>query len=64
MPVNFDNESIEFPCGKCGRKFKQTVGWLKRNKDITCPSCGTVNVLDSKKLTAGLDAVKKRLDKF
>jgi hypothetical protein len=61
MASMFGDQEIEFPCGgNYGRKFKKKVSWLERNKTLKCV-CGTVNELDSKKLTQGLRDVENKL---
>lgn len=58
-----DNEQMEISCGDCGRKIKKKIGWLKRNKQLTC-SCGAVTRLETKKLLDGARSAEKSLKDF
>lgn len=60
----FDNQSIEIPCGNCGRKVKKTVAWLKRNKKLVCAGCGIETTLETKKFLAGIKQVSDKLKRF
>lgn len=44
-----ENLEIEIPClgSSCSKKIKKTIGWMKRNTQLTCPSCQTVMDLQS-----------------
>lgn len=44
MTISLDNVSIDVPCPKCGKKLKQKIGRMKREKHITCPVCGRIAV--------------------
>lgn len=41
MDAFLDAAEISLPCGNCGGKIKKPVGWVKTNKEFTCPSCGS-----------------------
>jgi len=47
---NLANELGDFPiecaCGKCGRKFSESIRNLKANGHATCPGCGDTANLD------------------
>ena len=43
----FDRHVIEFSCPDCGQEHRQTIAWLKRNRDLAC-GCG--RRLDTEKL--------------
>lgn len=53
-----DHAPIEFPCPKCGRKVRQTIGDGRRNKPIRCPGGHSINVDGS-----GLDAVTRQVER-
>lgn len=38
-PQILDAYQIQFPCPFCGHNFDQTLGWLKSNSEVACPSC-------------------------
>ena len=58
----FENQDIEIPCKKCGRKHKKTIGWIKSHNGgkIHC-SCGTDLVIESRQFTREIDDMEKRL---
>ena len=56
-----DNQVIDFPCPKCGRKHPKTVGWLKANRQLVC-SCGANITIDNSDFVAGVAGVDKAMD--
>lgn len=62
MKLNFDNQEIEFPCQGCGHKIKQTLGWLRANKEVTCPGCQKVTVVDTSDLDETIGGAQEKLD--
>ena len=42
----FDNVWVEITCPECGQVSRKTLGWLKKNHRVTCPS-GHVTELDT-----------------
>ncbi len=57
----FDDHEIDVPCPQCGHKTKQSIGWLRANKEMTCVGCGVAISLEDKGFRAGLDKVEKSL---
>ena len=62
MKLDLDDQSLDFPCGKCGKKISEKIGRLKRNPDLTCPACGTVISVNADELRRGINSVQKTLD--
>jgi ribosomal protein S27AE len=62
MTFSMDNHSLDIPCGKCGKKFKETIGRLKRNPKLTCGSCGAVTNVETDELRRVEQSIKKALD--
>lgn len=60
MPGLFDAASLEIPCENCGRKTKQTIGWIKTHEQFTCP-CGTVINLKADQFRRELAAAEAAL---
>ena len=58
MPRIFDDALIEFPCPKCGRTVKTTLGAGRRNVSIPCPGGHAINVDGSE-----LDREMRKADK-
>jgi len=50
MGISLDSFPVTIDCGGCGKELTETIGRLKVNPDITCPTCGHV-------MTMGLDEV-------
>jgi len=42
-----DSIETELPCKNCPSKTKKSLGWLQHNNEFTCPSCGTLNTIDT-----------------
>lgn len=63
MTFTLDTISVEVSCPKCGKKLKEKIGRLKRNKHITCPACGRIAV-DTDQLLKVEDGIKKKLAKL
>jgi len=59
----FNQEAIEIPCSACGKKTKQSIGWLKRHKEFVC-SCGTVIGLNTDQFRRALQEAEKSLADF
>ena len=63
MTFSLDTTSISIPCPQCGKKLKATLGRLKREKKITCPSCGPVTV-NTDQLVSAERAIDKEIGKL
>lgn len=42
--LSSNQQSFEYECRECGDVFESTEAQLRR---VTCPSCGSSNILDS-----------------
>ena len=62
--LDADGQTITLPCGHCGQKFTQTIGWLKLHGAHTCQGCGAVTTVDLAKHTQGIAQAQKALDQF
>ena len=70
----FDAAEIKIPCPGCGKKNKQTVGWLRNHSQVACLGCGFLISLRTSearrelhkidkawtKLRASLDKIRKK----
>jgi uncharacterized Zn-finger protein len=57
----FSDEKLEITCPECHRKFKETIGRLKKAKSVTCPGCGKVFGLENTSLRKEVEKVDRRL---
>lgn len=58
-----DDQTLDLPCPKCGKKTKKTVRWVKANKQFTC-SCGTAITLDADQFRAEIAKLEKAFAKL
>ncbi|KVE50394.1 hypothetical protein WI94_26335 [Burkholderia vietnamiensis] len=68
---NFDGQSIDIDCAKCGHQISETIGRLKTDPDLVCPACGQVNTVQaeslrefSERLAKDLDELRRMFDKL
>ncbi|WP_441277791.1 hypothetical protein AB7783_12325 [Tardiphaga sp. 172_B4_N1_3] len=54
-------QTIAIPCPKCGTETKQTVAWLKNNKEFVCSGCGVTIAPDATELFRQLASADKTL---
>jgi len=57
----FDNLPLEITCFKCGKQIKETVKWLKSERQ-KCPFCGTL--IDTTEFRRGIDEATNRTHKM
>jgi hypothetical protein len=48
-------------CDKCGAQTPKTIGWIRLQRDMKCPECGAVIVLNTSRITATIRSVERRL---
>jgi hypothetical protein len=48
-------------CEKCGAQSEKAIGWLRLHRDMKCPGCAAVIVLNTSRLTGTIRTVEKRL---
>jgi len=61
VAFSFDNQEIELPCPKCSRKTKKSIGWIKRNKQMSC-ACGAVINLQSSDMQRELRRLESQIN--
>jgi transcription elongation factor Elf1 len=54
---------IVFECPHCTYQMRQTLGWLKANRNITCPGCGTTIRLNPDKLVESVEAMEQTFER-
>jgi hypothetical protein len=52
---------LTISCGKCDAQTPRTIGWIRLHRDMKCPECGAVIVLNTSRLTATMRSVERRL---
>lgn len=57
-----DDQTIDFPCPKCGHKHRKTVAWLKANRHLTCSRCAANIAIDNSNFVSGIQKVDKAMD--
>lgn len=49
------------PCGKCGAQSPKTIGWLRLHRDMRCPECDALIILNTSRITGTIRSVERRL---
>ena len=58
MNISLDSIAVTISCPQCGQQLKETVGRLKQDQHITCPTCGRFAVSMEKIIAVERDANK------
>jgi hypothetical protein len=53
---------LNISCEKCGAQTQQTIGWIRVHRDMKCPGCDTVIVLNTSRITGTIRSVERRLN--
>jgi hypothetical protein len=53
---------LTIACEKCGAQSQQTIGWIRVHRDMKCPGCDTVIVLNTSRITGTIRSVERRLN--
>jgi transcription elongation factor Elf1 len=61
--VTADLHEIRFQCPNCGSDLHQTIGRLKANEHMTCPSCHMGINIDTDRLANAADEIHKPIEK-
>ena len=56
-----DDEELNIPCPRCSKETKKKIGWLKRNREMTCSACGETFGLDTKELRREIARVDRAI---
>lgn len=56
-----DNARIELACPHCRHKIPETIGKLKGNPQLTCPSCRKSFLVDANQLRTAAQKVEKAM---
>jgi hypothetical protein len=52
---------LAISCEKCGAQSQQTIGWIRQHRDMKCPGCDAVIVLNTSRITGTIRSVERRL---
>jgi copper chaperone CopZ len=52
---------IEVTCQGCSRIIKRSIAWLRKHRDMACPSCETTIILGTSKLNAEIRNVERQM---
>ena len=53
---------LTIACGKCGTQTQQSIGWIRAHRDMRCPGCEAVIVLNTSRITGTIRSVERRLN--
>jgi hypothetical protein len=52
---------LTIACEKCGAQSQRTIGWIRLHRDMKCPGCDAVIVLNTSRITGTIRSVERRL---
>jgi hypothetical protein len=52
---------LTISCEKCGAQSEKAIGWIRLHRDMKCPGCDAVIVLNTSRITGTIRSVEKRL---
>jgi hypothetical protein len=55
------NYELPIACEKCGAQSQKTIGWIRLHRDMKCPGCDAVIVLNTSRITGTIRSVERRL---
>jgi hypothetical protein len=55
------NYELPIACEKCGAQSQKTIGWIRLHRDMKCPGCEAVIVLNTSRITGTIRSVERRL---
>jgi hypothetical protein len=55
------NYELPIACEKCGAQSQRTIGWIRLHRDMKCPGCDAVIVLNTSRITGTIRSVERRL---
>ncbi|UEP31270.1 MULTISPECIES: hypothetical protein [unclassified Burkholderia] len=62
MTINFDSHRVDVSCPKCNKKVSETLGRLKRDPTLTCPSCKSDIRIDASQFRETERALNKQIE--
>jgi hypothetical protein len=55
------NYELTIACEKCGAQCQKAIGWIRLHRDMKCPGCDAVIVLNTSRITGTMRSVERRL---
>jgi hypothetical protein len=55
------NYELAIACEKCGAQCQKTIGWIRLHRDMKCPGCDSVIVLNTSRIMGTIRSVERRL---
>ena len=55
------NYELTIACDQCGAQSQKTIGWIRLHRDMKCPQCDAVIVLNTSRITGTIRSVERRL---
>jgi anaerobic ribonucleoside-triphosphate reductase len=55
------NYELTIACDQCGAQTPKTIGWIRLQRDMKCPQCDAVIVLNTSRITGTIRSVERRL---
>ena len=55
------NYELTIACERCSAQSQKTIGWIRLHRDMKCPQCDAVIVLNTSRITATIRSVERRL---
>jgi hypothetical protein len=55
------NYELTIACEKCSAQSQRTIGWIRLHRDMKCPGCDAVIVLNTSRITGTIRSVERRL---
>ncbi len=53
---------LTIACEKCGAQSQQSIGWIRAHRDMKCPRCEAVIVLNTSRITGTIRSLERRLN--
>lgn len=63
MPTDLNSAQIPIECPQCKHQTQQTIGRLRRNPTLTCPSCRSAFRIDGNDLDQKIRSIEQQLTK-
>lgn len=55
------NYELTIACDQCGTETQKTIGWIRLHRDMKCPQCDAVIVLNTSRITGTIRSIERRL---
>lgn len=56
-----EQREIDVDCWRCGNKAQLTLHWVSTHRDMCCPDCGTLIILNTSKLQGEVARLRRQL---